>query len=95
MKVIGTGLGLGNHHCRCSFAELGVEVLRGDLDLGYLVHGGVDDNGALERILVVRAIEVVGNAGEGLSVHGNRLGSRGSSSTSLFQPIAWAPGSNN
>ena len=74
MEVVGAGTGLGGNYRGNSLAQLGVEVLRGDLGFSDRVHGGVDDDDAQNRILVIGAVQLEGGSAEGLAVHLNLLG---------------------
>ena len=68
VEAVGSGLGLGCDDRRDRLAELGVEVLRGDLRLRERVRIWVDDDNSENRILIIGSIKLEGDAGKGLSV---------------------------
>ncbi len=68
-KLVRARTGLRSHDRRDSFAELGIEVLRGDLGFGYSIGSRVDNNNSKNRVLVVGAIQLERSSAEGLPVN--------------------------
>src|SRR6202041_2111949 len=68
-------LGLRGHDGGYGFAQFGVEVLCGDLGFSDRVHRRVDDDNTEDGIFVVGAVQLIGDAAEGLAVDLNLLGS--------------------
>ena len=73
VEVVGAGTGLRRHHGGNGLAQLGVEVLGGDLGLRHRIHGGIDDDDSQDRVLVVGAVQLEGGSAEGLAVDLNLL----------------------
>ena len=77
MELVGARTGLGGNHRGDGLAQLGVEVLRGDLGLSHRIHCRIDDDDAQNRILVVGAVQLEGGSAEGLAVNLNLFGTLG------------------
>ena len=73
MEVVGAGLGLGSDNSRYGLAQLGIEVLRGDLGFCNCIECRVDDDDAQNRILVIGTVQFEGGSAEGLAVYLNLL----------------------
>src|SRR5215469_7402806 len=69
MELVRTRLRLRRYHRRNSFSELRVEVLRRDLRLGKRIIVRVDDDDAQDWVLVIGTVQLIGRAGERLSVN--------------------------
>src|SRR3984957_7022032 len=68
MEVVRSRLGLHGLNSGNSFAQLGVEVLRGDLGVGDGIKLRIHDDDTQNGILVVSAVQLVRHAAKGLSV---------------------------
>ena len=69
MEAVGSRTGLRSDDGRDSLAELGIEVLRGDLGLGHCIRRRVDNNDSENRVLVVGAVQLEGRSTERLAVN--------------------------